>query len=508
MTSATRRIAAFLAVGAAAALTACSTPLSSGPPPVTTGAPTTTTIPGSATPAQTKAADYRAQLTYLMVEQVYVLSRVTQAIVAATPEPAGGGVSGASGASGVSGVSGASGASGVSGVSGASGVSGVSGVSGASGASGVSGVSGASAAPGALRPGGGAGGAVTPGLFGGTGPALPTTAAVADATAALATSSTDIAAWLAQAQGYGADFEAAFVPLWQARNTDFENYATAKAANDTAGAKAATDTLATNATALGTLLHNTNKYIAITTVTNPPTGFADELTTDNGTVTTFIADQASAATTTATDTVTAAEKMYHTADFLAAATAKLDPDYTGTATGTAANMRSSLTMAWVEHVELAALNIDEIADGHKTGIWSAALDANTQQLENAMTTNLGDQAARQFGSVWGAYIGALRTYTLALTSGDAASAGTARSQLAGSAQTIGAFFAGQGIGLDANVLTGEVQPIVGGLQLVADAATSQAPQGTPIRTAAGYVPKLASDIAEAFALAKPNLYAP
>ncbi len=83
MTTPIRRLAAIASVGAVIALSACSTPLESGPPTTTTAPPTTTTIVGASTPAQTKASDYRAQLTYLMVEHDYLVARVTQEIIAA-----------------------------------------------------------------------------------------------------------------------------------------------------------------------------------------------------------------------------------------------------------------------------------------------------------------------------------------------------------------------------------------------------------------------------------------
>lgn len=77
MTTATRRIALFAAATATLAVTACSSPLpaSSGaqPAPVTT-----TTIAGYQTPAQTKGADLRAQLTALLVQHAYLLGQATK----------------------------------------------------------------------------------------------------------------------------------------------------------------------------------------------------------------------------------------------------------------------------------------------------------------------------------------------------------------------------------------------------------------------------------------------
>ncbi|HEY2429013.1 MAG TPA: hypothetical protein VGI06_08795, partial [Acidimicrobiales bacterium] len=341
-------------------------------------------------------------------------------------------------------------------------------------------------------------------------------APTADSLSALDHNSHDISDWLAQAQGYGPGFDAAFYSLWAARIGDFLDYAKSQAAGDKAGATAATSALATNATAIAKLVHNANKYVAVTTVTNPGTGLADELAVDNQSTTTFIDDQATGASTAAADLVTAAEGqsghlggMYHTAVYLAAAAAKLDSDqYPGTADLTAANLRASVTMAFVEHVELASLELDAIAQGLPVGPWTAAVASNTSELHNIVALNYSDQDAAAFDTLWNRYLDGLTAYTRAKIAGDQAGAATAAGRLSGVAPDLGNFFHARSKQLSADSVTADVAPVVSGLQAVADAAAANAPDAMLAREAAGFVPKLASDLSEAIALEHPALYAP
>ncbi len=153
---------------------------------------------------------------------------------------------------------------------------------------------------------------------------------------------------------------------------------------------------------------------------------ADEFGPDNQAVLTFIADQATKASGTVTDLVTAAEMMYHTADYLGDAAAKLDPvQYPGTAAGTAANLRSSLAMVLVQHVELTSLDLDQIAAGQPDGPEAAALDNNSKQLQNIAAVNFSDIAGDQLYLLWTEYIDDLRDYTKAKVAGDGSTANAA-----------------------------------------------------------------------------------
>jgi len=417
MTLPSRRVAVLVALAATASLAACSEPLSSGPPPTTQAPPTTTTIVGAPTPALTLGSTYRAQLTYLMVEQVYLLGRVTQPLA--------------------------------------------------------------------------------------TG-ATPT----ADATGALDSNSHNISDLLADAQGYGPSFDTAFYSLWTQRISDFEAYATADATSDKTGEATAVASLATNATAIGTLVHGVNRFVEITTVTNPGTGMADEFGPDNTAVETFIDDQASKSTKSSTDLVAAAEAMYHTSDYMAAAAGKLDPvQYPGTIDGTAANLRASITMSLVEHVDLMGMEIDGLIAGND-GEAAAALSTNSQELHDIVAVNFGDGAAQQFDGIWSGYISQMKAYTTAKSSGDSAAAATAAGLLAGVPGAVGGFFHAQTSKLTSDGISADLSPIVSGLQAAADAAVGNTGETAQLRTAATYVPQLGADLSEAIALGNPSQYLP
>jgi len=481
LTSSSRRLAATAAL-AVVALTAaaCSTKLSTATPPSTTVAPTTT-IAGASTPAQTKASDYRAQLTYLTVEHVYLLGRVTAEIVSA------GGLAPSTAATSSSPTT---------------------------------------AAPTSTTSSPSTGSATSTSTTSTTSTTEATTTTVAttggplaipggdDAAAALDKNSHDIADQLAQAQGYGSTFGDSFYQLWTQRITDFAAYTTAAVAKNVKGATkdqlaaataalaAANASLSDNATALANLFHQTNKYLAVNTVDK--SGVADELGPDNAAVTAFIDAQAASGSTAVANLVTAAELMRHTSVVFAAAAAKLDPDqYPGTPTGTAANLRASLTAALVDHVELAALTTDALAAGKDPQQPIAALNANTVQLENIVIVNFGDPAALTFASKWGSYISSLEAYAKSKAGGGSAP------DLSGVGADIGGFFHAQAPAeLSAALIGSDVQAVVSGLQAVVDDAGSQSPAVTALRLAAGSVPKLGSDLAEGLAELKPALYLP
>jgi hypothetical protein len=469
MTTSTRRLAATAAVAAVALLSAaCSTPLSKTTAPATTVA-LTTTVPGAATPAQTKAAGYRGQLTYLIVEHVFLLGRVTKEIVAA------GGVTSTTTTTAPT----------------------------------------PTATTAATTPTTKPASTATTATTATTAAATTTTTAAAtpatgsplvipggdDAASALDRNSHDIADLLALAQGYGPDFGTSFYQLWSARISDVASYATAKVKGDTVGVTAATAALASNATGIATLVHQVDKYVAVVTVGK--TGLADELGPDNTAVTTFVDAQVAKNASAVGDIVTAAEAMRHTAEVLAAAAAKLDPDqFPGTATGTAANLRAAVTSALVEHVELAALVIDELVAGRPGAPESAALAANTAQLADIVIVNFGDQAARDFTTLWNAYVTALEGYARGKVGGG----GTP--DLSGMGQQVGAFFSQQAPQLNATLIASDTQQMVDALKATVDAAVAKSGEVTSLRVAAATVPKLASDIAEGIAEFKPAQYLP
>jgi hypothetical protein len=478
MTTLTRRIAALAAVALASA--ACSKlPASSS---TATTAATTTTIQGASTPALTKAATYRAQLTYLMVEHVFLVSRVTAQVVngAATAPVASTTTASAAAPSSTS----ASSTTSVPSTTSTSTSGAAASTTSSTAASSAS--SATSAAPASAAPSAAASGPIQ---------------TADDAGQALDGNSHDIADLMAEPQGYADSFGPSFYALWTQRIDLLAQYAAAKAAKDTTAAQTATTGLAANATAIATLVHEQNKYIAVTTVKSD--GLADELTTDNGTMTTFIDDQASKAATATSNIVASAEQFRHTATILAAAASKLDPEqYPGTATGTAANLRAGITAALVEHVELAGLTADKLVKGQDGAPELASLAANTTQLGNVVRVNFGDPAARTFNEIWAKYVAELQADMRAKSGSGAAP------DLSGVGAQVGAFFAAESPQFSASTIGAEMQKMVDALVAYNAAAASGTQPVAELRVAAATVPKFAADLAEGIAETRPLQYLP
>ncbi|GAC1318316.1 MAG: hypothetical protein NVSMB12_17060 [Acidimicrobiales bacterium] len=461
MTTATRRIALFAAATTTLAVTACSSPLpsSSGaqPAPVTT-----TTIVGHQTPAQTKGADLRAQLTGLLVEHAYLVGRVTKQIATATgAEPAATTTTVAPAATTTTTGAPTTGAPPTTAVT----------------------------PPAAVAP-----------------VALP---ALGDAATVLDKNSHDLADAVSAA--YSGDFNAQFYALWTKRITAFETYARGKATGSGPVAATASDELTAVDTELATLFHTANKYIEIHTVASPGTGLRDELEPDNTAMTDLIDAQVKNDATQTAKQVAAAEKLPHTAEVLAAAAAKLAPEtYPGTVTGTAANLRASLTTVLVEHVELAAIALSDVVAGRDAGPAAAVLDANGRQLANVFAAAYTDQAAATFLAQWRSHIALFVDYAKAKAAGDPAAASAAAAKLDDYSSAVGAFLAQATNGkLSAPAVAAEFRTHIAGVLAAVDGAATRNPAETQlISAAAAHMTDTASTIAEAIAEQYPAKFLP
>ena len=493
MTVRTRLAAAAALAAVAVTAASCSTKLSTQAPPSTTVAPTTTVV-GAATPAQTRAADYRAQVTYLMLEQVFLLSRVTGGVVAAGSAAPLSATTGAATASAATTTTTAASTSATTTTSAPPATSATTTTSAPTSASPTTTTAGPAAASAPTT-------TTTPAP---TGPVAVLSAPNGqDAAAALDHNSNDLTDLLARPQGYGPAFASRFYPLWTTRNNDFIRYAAAKATKNAAGASSASAALTANALALANLFHSHNKYLAVSTVSNPGTGVADQLTVDNTAEIAFINSQAAKVATAINDVVAAAEKMRHTSDTLSSAAAKLDPaQYPGTALGTASNLRAAVTAALVEHAELAGSTTALLATRQDAGAEAAALDANTSSLANVVIVNFFDQATRVFTAIWGNYVNLLKSYARAK-----ASSGPTP-DLSGVGEQVGAFFGHQAPTINPSLIASDMQQVVNGLVAVVDAQAAAAPWATAQRVATGFTPKLASDLSEGIAESNPTKYAP
>jgi hypothetical protein len=143
------------------------------------------------------------------------------------------------------------------------------------------------------------------------------------------------------------------------------------------------------------------------------------------------------------DARTAAQHMPETALTLATGLAAA----TGTAgevDSDAATLRSGLTAMLQEHVYLTGIGVATAytagADSDEFAAAKAALDGNTADLTEAITSLAGEENGATFQQVWDEHIGYFVDYAVAKQSGDQAAADAAQAELAGYTQEAGAFF--------------------------------------------------------------------
>jgi hypothetical protein len=143
------------------------------------------------------------------------------------------------------------------------------------------------------------------------------------------------------------------------------------------------------------------------------------------------------------DARTAAQHMPETgltlATGLAAAT-----DTAGEVDSDAATLRSGLTALLQEHVYLTGIGVATAytagADSAEFTAAKAALDGNTADLADAITSIAGEENGATFQQVWDAHVGYFVDYAVAVKSGDTAAAEAAQAELTGYTQDAGAFF--------------------------------------------------------------------
>lgn len=143
------------------------------------------------------------------------------------------------------------------------------------------------------------------------------------------------------------------------------------------------------------------------------------------------------------DARTAAQHMPETgltlATGLAAAT-----ETAGEVDSDAATLRSGLTALLQEHVYLTGIGVATAytagADSAEFTAAKAALDGNTADLADAITSIAGEENGMTFQQVWDAHVGYFVDYAVAQKSGDAAGAEAAQAELTGYTQDAGAFF--------------------------------------------------------------------
>jgi predicted dinucleotide-utilizing enzyme len=196
----------------------------------------------------------------------------------------------------------------------------------------------------------------------------------------------------------------------------------------------------------------------------------------------------------------AAAHMPHTADVLSGAIAKQFPDkVTGSTASGPSVLRTGLTALLQEHVYLAGITTGVALGGGDFKPAAAALETNTQGLQDAVTSVYGDAGGKQFGDLWRKHIGFFVDYTTGKATKNQAMVDKAKADLDGYRNDFGAFIesATKG-GLPKSAVADELKPHVETLFAAIDAQAAKDPsQYAKLQTAAGHMPHTADALAGA-----------
>lgn len=183
--------------------------------------------------------------------------------------------------------------------------------------------------------------------------------------------------------------------------------------------------------------------------------------------------------------------------------AVVDPTKTG-----AAELRASLTSLLSEHVYLAGITTGTALAGQDFKPAAAALDANTQALQDAMSSVYGEAGGEQFGALWRKHIGFFVDYTTGRATNDEAKVAKARADLDGYRADFGAFIesATKG-GLPKEAVAEGLKPHLTTLFAAIDAQASKSPTATAkLKAAADHMPKTAATLAGAIVKQFPDKF--
>ncbi len=267
---------------------------------------------------------------------------------------------------------------------------------------------------------------------------------------------------------YGEDAGAAFLELWREHIGFFVDYTTATAAADSAGQQAALDNLADYGQSFAAFLSG---------ATGLPTDVLEgNLQMHVASLITVIDAQAAGDETAQYTGLRAAyHHMASTAAALSGAIAGQNPDtFTGDSTSSAAELRVMLNNLLGEHLFLAATATDEALNGNTAGFEAAAaaLEENTVELGEAITSVYGEDAGQAFLDQWRAHIGFFVDYTQASAAGDESGKEAAAEDLRSYITDFAAFLAGA-TGLPVEALEAGLQEHVRGLSAVIDAQAAE-----------------------------------
>jgi hypothetical protein len=179
----------------------------------------------------------------------------------------------------------------------------------------------------------------------------------------------------------------------------------------------------------------------------------------------------------------------------------------GTDTG-ASQLRSGLTSLLQEHVYLAGITTGEALAGRDFKPAAAALEANTQGLQDAVASVYGDAGGKQFGDLWRKHIGFFVDYTTGKATKDQAKIDKAKADLDGYRADFGAFIesATKG-GLPKQAVADELKPHVETLFAAIDAQAAKSPDSVEkLKAAADHMPMTAMILAGAITKQFPDKF--
>ena len=179
----------------------------------------------------------------------------------------------------------------------------------------------------------------------------------------------------------------------------------------------------------------------------------------------------------------------------------------GTDTG-ASQLRSGLTSLLQEHVYLAGITTGEALAGHDYKTAAAALDANTQGLQDAIASVYGDAGGKQFGDLWRKHIGFFVDYTTGKATKNQAMIDKAKADLDGYRADFGAFIESATKGaLPKQAVADELKGHVESLEAAIDAQAAKSPDAVAkLKVAADHMPMTAMILAGAITKQFPDKF--